>query len=153
MIFRVSSIYDHHRSIIGSLLCAFGVEIAITSVMNGLTTTSLLRTYHMSEFGSTSYLQGAHEIVNQLAIYEPLGRCLPSLTPQAPNHYWTIFWIPIMIFEILILALSVHRALQYRSTLWADNRTTISGRQSLIYILLRDSLLFPFMYVLFLVKV
>ncbi|KAF9556886.1 hypothetical protein CPC08DRAFT_73379 [Agrocybe pediades] len=49
-----------------------------------------------------------------------------------------------MIFEIIILALSVRRGLQYRSTIWADNRTTISGRKSLIYILLRDSLLFPF---------
>ncbi|KAF8966749.1 hypothetical protein BDZ97DRAFT_1806252 [Flammula alnicola] len=68
-----------------------------------------------------------------------------SLCTTPPYTAWmATFWIPIVFFESLVLYLAIRVGLRYRAHI-RYSQTVVSTRQSLAYIMCRDSILFPFM--------
>ena len=80
----------------------------------------------------------------------PVAANLSGVSPCLPSAslWWAnFFWLPIMLWEIMTFVLCLRKGLQYR----ADSLEPYGvlrlpfKSQSLAYILLRDSIFFPFM--------
>ncbi|KDR79353.1 hypothetical protein GALMADRAFT_1235823 [Galerina marginata CBS 339.88] len=121
VILRISSLYDHSRKIIALLIAAFACEVIATSTLEAFSNTQ-------------SYFDVRTPVEN-------MSLCLSS-----PSPWWSnLFWVSIIAFEVLILGLSVYRALQTPTETCLFTRYPISGatRPSLLYVMMRDSILFP----------
>ncbi|KDR73802.1 hypothetical protein GALMADRAFT_633266 [Galerina marginata CBS 339.88] len=118
MIYRISSMYTHNRKIVTLLNIAFVLEMV-----------SLLSIQSLSNVQDVPIQETAPGI---------------NLCSQAsfPSWLYTV-WIPVTCFEVLVLALSVSLAVKYCHSVEIIRRAAPS-RNSLVYILLRDSITFPF---------
>ncbi|KAH9484555.1 hypothetical protein JR316_0004037 [Psilocybe cubensis] len=123
MIYRVSSMYSHNRKIIFLFALAAFIEAASMIAIQTIST----------------------------QVDEPVPNPAPGVflcTQRTFPSWMYITWIPIMIFEILVLGLSVSLGLRYYKTVrtLATIRVDPSHKpDSLAYILLRDSITFPFL--------
>jgi hypothetical protein len=61
-----------------------------------------------------------------------------------PSWMYTL-WIPIILYELLVLTLSVSLAVKYYQSVRVMREYNTKPPNSLLYILLRDSITFPFM--------
>ncbi|KAF8912234.1 hypothetical protein CPB84DRAFT_1761729 [Gymnopilus junonius] len=120
MVYRVSSMYNHERNVIITLVVAFAAEIAALLVM--------------------------------LVIATDVSASFPDPAPgvhlckqdNMPSWSWSN-WLPIALFEAFILVLSLSLAIKYYRSTKHDSRAMNSFRNSLGYILFRDSITFPLM--------
>ncbi|PPR00703.1 hypothetical protein CVT24_000991 [Panaeolus cyanescens] len=113
MAYRISSMYNHKRSVIVILLAGFFIEMCVLVVLQVLT-----------------YIFPA-------PIRDPtLGVSLCTHN-TFPDWFWTI-WLPFLLYELLMFGLTLRVALRYYHTLKLGRRP-----HSLAYILFRDSMLFP----------
>ncbi|KAF8154460.1 hypothetical protein B0H34DRAFT_660932 [Crassisporium funariophilum] len=122
VVYRISAMYTHTRTIRYLLLAFFAIEIAATVPMQAIS-------------------GGTHPGV-------PIS--IPGVQlcePRVYERWYYLFWLPILVFEFLMLGLSIFKALQYRATTYHAEKILyeLSGRQSLKFILLRDSIVFPFL--------
>ncbi|KAF8153041.1 hypothetical protein B0H34DRAFT_721934 [Crassisporium funariophilum] len=119
MIYRVSSMYHHSRKVICTLLACLAVEVAITSTMQAL------------PYRKRSIVLDSPEIVS----------CVEKVFPR----WYRILWVPIILFESLIFAMSIWKGVEYYRESYTVNGAIYSDSgKSLVYTLLRDSILFPF---------
>jgi len=121
MSYRVSSMYNHNRKIVILLIAAFVLELSLVVVIQIL-------------------ILGVHSLIPEPA---------PGVSLSAQDSFpsWTYAaWIPIMMFELLVLLLSLALAFKYYQTLrvFKASNTRWYPSNSLVYILLRDSITFPF---------
>ncbi|KAF8166005.1 hypothetical protein B0H34DRAFT_258760 [Crassisporium funariophilum] len=117
MIYRVSSMYYHSRKMICLLVSCFVVEIAITSTMQSLPYDVVFGSGHLTS-------------------------CVEKVFPR----WYRVFWTPIILFESLIFGVSIFKGIRFYKSASTINGIihTSLGRKSLMYTLLRDSILFPF---------
>ncbi|KDR69345.1 hypothetical protein GALMADRAFT_931812 [Galerina marginata CBS 339.88] len=120
MIYRVSSMYNHQRRIIALLSGSLILEVA-----------SLIAIQCISS--------------NTIApVPEPEPGVHFCTTDSSPYWLYSI-WIPIMSFELIILILALSLGIRYYRSIRIIRR--IGSSASLPYILLRDSITFPFILV------
>ncbi|KAF8967297.1 hypothetical protein BDZ97DRAFT_1804380 [Flammula alnicola] len=126
MMYRVSSMYTHNRKIIAVLVTAYVSELcAIISIMY------------------SAY--GAHQ-----PVLDPAPGVHLCADASFPDWMYTI-WIPIMFFELLVLCLSIALGVvHYRSMKVLRSLPSYERRNSssLVFILLRDSITFPFIFLM-----
>ena len=130
--------YGHDRKIIFLLLVSFALEVMIEAIIQ-------IYTAHGSQRLSF-VLVHPEPLTNHEhpAALVPAGisTCVP---PFYRKSFWLI-WIPPILFEGLILVLALNLGFKY----YRENRILDVGfrTDSLIFVLLRDSITFPFMCVL-----
>lgn len=121
MSYRVSSMYSHNRKIVILLIAAFVLELSLVIVIQVLI----------------------------LGVHSPIPQPAPGVSLCAQDSFpsWTYAaWIPIIVFELLVLLLSLSRAVKYHQSVQILRVNNIHSypTNSLAYILLRDSITFPF---------
>ncbi|KDR79351.1 hypothetical protein GALMADRAFT_137198 [Galerina marginata CBS 339.88] len=117
-IVRISSMYNHSRTIVILLVAVFLFEVIGVCVLVGFS----------SSAPSYTIIAGG----------VPL--CLP-----APSPWWSkLFWISIITLEILMLGLSIDRGIRSRREVWVTAQYSTSGCPPFLYVLLRDSILYTF---------
>ncbi|KAF9556173.1 hypothetical protein CPC08DRAFT_105301 [Agrocybe pediades] len=125
MIFRVSSMYNHDRGII-----------------------LLLATGYVLEWLGAILIQ-----ILSYGVHAPIPNPAPGVrlcSQKSFPHWMFAVWIPIACFEGLILFLSICRGVTYYKSSKESKRLGLTGyawTNSLGYILLRDSIAFPFICV------
>ncbi|KAF4614494.1 hypothetical protein D9613_002470 [Agrocybe pediades] len=125
MIFRVSSMYNHDRGIILLLATGFVLE----------------------------WLGAILIQVLSYGVHAPIPNPAPGVrlcSQKSFPHWMFAVWIPIACFEGLILFLSICRGVTYYKSSKESKRLGLTGyawTNSLGYILLRDSIAFPFICV------
>ncbi|PPQ75703.1 hypothetical protein CVT26_001744 [Gymnopilus dilepis] len=118
MVYRVSSMYNHQRSVIIMLASAFLSEIVALVVIQVIATDT--------PAGFPDPAPGVH------------------LCKQDNMPTWTwVNWMPIALFEALVLILSLSLAIKYYNSTKHNPTAMHSFRNSLGYILFRDSITFP----------
>ncbi|KDR69326.1 hypothetical protein GALMADRAFT_929086 [Galerina marginata CBS 339.88] len=124
MIFRVSGMYNNDRRVTTLLFVALVLELAGIAVVQIVA----------SRF--------------PVPIPEPAPGVSPCSGPSSPH--WMYIWIPIVCFELLVLCLSLSRAIQHYRSIGVNRKlpwlslTQWHNPECLTYILLRDSITFPF---------
>jgi len=139
MVYRVAVIFHFSRKIVSVLVMALTSEIVSVIVIQAMSSSP---EYRMELF--------IHRLIIGLILFEGLqyppieSICVPS----RPARWIYYFWFPILMFECLVLSLSMRKGLQYWSELRGGDRVlpTSTGGKPLIWILLRDSILFPTMW-------
>jgi len=118
VVFRISSMYNHARRIIIILVIALVAEIIITCSLEAFSNSQ------------PAYIRGTSG-------YLPI--CIPPLSPWWSNF----FWISIIMFETLVLGLSIYMGVRSRREICGNPENSTLGHRPLLYVLLRDSILFP----------
>lgn len=119
MMYRISSMYSHSRKIIVLLLSAFAIEFIVLVASN------------------LSSIRSGKPVV------APPGA---NICPRRKLPLMFVVWIPIALFELLVLGLAVKVGLNYFHSIRREHRA--HRRKSLAYVLLRDSIVFPLISVL-----
>ncbi|KAF9048877.1 hypothetical protein BJ165DRAFT_1066125 [Panaeolus papilionaceus] len=118
MLYRISSLYEHKRSLIIFLITAFTFEILSVFTINIL--------------GSLSPVPHPDHVPG-------IELCTRESYPA-----WTAtMWIPMTLLEVMMLSLAIVAGLRFQRS-----RSFTLSHGSLIYLVLRDSILFPFIAVI-----
>lgn len=134
MMYRISSMYNHARKIIVLLLSAFAIEfVDITVASLYLVRSGSCKTppTHLSLFFSLM-------VVFAVTPAPPQA----NICPRSKVHLGFVIWISIGLFELLVLGLAVKVALNYFHSI---RQIHMWHKNSLVYVLLRDSVVFPLM--------
>lgn len=119
MSYRVSSMYNHNHTIVVVLVAALVLEVSLVILVQILT----------------------------IGVHSPVPQPAPGVRLCAqdsfPSWMYTL-WIPIIAFELLVLVLSLSLAVKYYQSVRLMRRINAKPPDSLPYILLRDSITFPF---------
>jgi len=83
-----------------------------------------------------------------IAVPQPAPGVRLCAQDSFPSWMYTL-WIPIIMFELLVLLLSLSLAVKYYQSMKLMRENCTKPTDSLQYILLRDSITFPFMYVIY----
>ena len=83
-----------------------------------------------------------------IAVPQPAPGVRLCAQDSFPRWMYTI-WIPIIMFELLVLLLSLSLAVKYHQSMRLMRENYAKPTDSLQYIMLRDSITFPFMYVIY----
>ncbi|KAF8154462.1 hypothetical protein B0H34DRAFT_524170 [Crassisporium funariophilum] len=118
MIFRISSMYHDQPKVHSLLIAGFLTETALLILLQCL-----------------SLISG---VSTRLDIPEGVKICAKE---KYPTWFYTL-WIPIFLFELMMFLLSVRVGLKYYE--FEMLRSRRRHAKSLVYILLRDSILYPF---------
>ncbi|PPQ72429.1 hypothetical protein CVT26_003792 [Gymnopilus dilepis] len=144
MIYRVSSMYSHNRKIIYLLASALLVEITCVFFVQ-------FYAYDFHDRRSFRVHLGLWDHQSDTlfsAVPDPAPGVQLCSQNTWPDFMWAA-WVPVFFFESFILALSVSLAVKYYKsirTLHAVRQTNgmpWENSDSLVYILLRDSITFP----------
>ncbi|KAF9484833.1 hypothetical protein BDN70DRAFT_872091 [Pholiota conissans] len=131
MVYRVSSMYTHDRTILRILVIGYVVEFISFTVIQ-------VPLWHYGRMHNGS----------DINIQYPIGFCGKEMFPP----WASITWIPFILFDCLICALAVALGIRYYQEVGSDgmfpNLPNSSRSSSLLFILLRDSIVFPFVFVL-----
>ncbi|KAF9472994.1 hypothetical protein BDN70DRAFT_997880 [Pholiota conissans] len=129
MVCRVSSMYTHDRTILKILVIGFFVEFISLAVIQVV-----------------SWYYGRMLTDSDVHIQNPVGFCSREKVPP-----WTfIIWIPPVLFEFLICTLAIALGVRYYREVGSHGMfphlSNSSRTSSLFSILLRDSIVFPFIF-------
>ncbi|KAF8171656.1 hypothetical protein BJ912DRAFT_118317 [Pholiota molesta] len=131
MIYRVSSMYTHDQKILRILIAAFATELLSVPIIQ-----------------LVGWLDGSN--VNTADVYgeAPVGFC----AKEKITSWEFVVWIPIVSFELLICGLALALGIKYylavgNHRMFLDYRNS-NRETSLLYILLRDSIIFPIIFAL-----
>ncbi|KAF9472344.1 hypothetical protein BDN70DRAFT_887083 [Pholiota conissans] len=131
MVYRVSSMYTHDRKILKILIIGFVVECTSFIV-----------------FQVALWYRGRMLTDSDVHIRNPVGFCGREKFPP----WMFIVWIPLILFEFLIGTLAVALGVRYYQIVGSHgmfpNLPNSSRSSSLLFILLRDSIVFPFIFAL-----
>ncbi|PPQ78295.1 hypothetical protein CVT25_011754 [Psilocybe cyanescens] len=134
-----------------------GSKIILTVTLIGFLTTTTLSSWIMGRAISSS---SGERSKNQIVIYVfDQEHSLVTLIPLEHADIFCVpfelhvkvyfFWVPVIIYEILLLVLALVRGLRMVNVRSLCHRTSfVKNGQQLVSILLRDSLLYFFLYVL-----
>ncbi|KAF9472347.1 hypothetical protein BDN70DRAFT_887088 [Pholiota conissans] len=129
MVYRVSSMYTHDRTILKILVIGFFVEFSSFSVMQ-----------------VALWYYGRMLADSDILIPNPIGFCGREKFPP----WMFIGWIPFVLFDCLIFTLAVALGIRYYleagSHEMFPHLPNSSRSSSLLFILLRDSIVFPFIF-------
>ncbi|KAF9472993.1 hypothetical protein BDN70DRAFT_937765 [Pholiota conissans] len=129
MVYRVSSMYTHDRTILKILVTGFFVEFISVTVIQ------VVVWYH-----------GRMLTDSDVHVQNPVGFCGREKFPP----WMFIVWLPPVLFEILICTLAVTLGVRYYQEAGSHgmfpNFPNSSRSSSLLFILLRDSIVFPFIF-------
>jgi hypothetical protein len=133
---RIASIYHSSRQVIYIMAISYALEIISMSIITGFlpkysrgTTSSFIRRQYLIARAVTSHHIPGYFTIQVISV---------------PSWYWA-GWVPLLCMEALIFGLAFRAAYRYYAS--GSVEFGNSGRSSLTFILLRDSILFPFMYV------
>jgi len=131
--------YGHDRKITFLLLVSFALEVMIEALIQFYTAS---QGSHCSSF-ALAYFESVTDHEHPATLV-PAG-ISTCVSPFYRKSFWLI-WIPPILFEGLILVLALNLGFKH----YRENRTLDVGigTDSLIFVLLRDSITFPFMCVL-----
>lgn len=130
MVHRIVSMYQQKRAILAVLLAAFLLEL-VAAIVIGV--------YSTRENGIPLF-------------YDTVNGTLRTCIPSIPPWFWGL-WMLLMVFDFLIFVLAIWEGLQFRKESQARLRSrqmneimvgTRYKERSLLRILLRDSIIFPF---------
>ncbi|KAF9472342.1 hypothetical protein BDN70DRAFT_998214 [Pholiota conissans] len=131
MVYRVSSMYTHDRTILKILIIGFVVECTSFIVIE-----------------VTFWYHGRMLTDSDILIHNPVGFCGREKFPP----WMFIVWIPLMLFEFLIGTLAVALGVRYYQVVGSHgmfpNLPNSSRTSPLLFIVLRDSIVFPFIFAL-----
>jgi len=123
MMYRISSMYNHTKKIILLLGVAFSIEVFFLILIPLL-----------------SY-----------RVHSPVPEPAPGVhicSLDSFPHFLFAIWIPILAFESLLLSLSLYVGIMYYKSIWyAANIRSPDFQRSLLFVLVRDSIAFPFIAV------
>ncbi|KDR71943.1 hypothetical protein GALMADRAFT_229179 [Galerina marginata CBS 339.88] len=126
-IYRISGMYNNDRRVTVLLFLALILELAGIAVVQTLA--SRLR----------------------VPIPNPAPGVFPCAGSSSPHWIYTV-WIPIFFFELLVLCISLYCAIHHYRSVGANRKlpwlslSQWHNPECLTYILLRDSITFPFIY-------
>ncbi|KAF9471152.1 hypothetical protein BDN70DRAFT_998718 [Pholiota conissans] len=129
MVCRVSSMYTHDRTILKILVIGFVIECTSYIVIQGPVW------YYSKRLTDSDIL-----------IPNPIGFCGREKFPS----WMFIAWIPLVLFECLICTLALTLGVRYYREVGSHgmfpNLPNSSRSSPLLFILLRDSIIFPFIF-------
>lgn len=146
ILFRISSMYGHNRSVFILLSVVMTTEFFYVLILNIVAELYSFRTCDST--CCTFFGFGPQYLTVFIAVPQ-----LPGLVPcgtRAPASWIWVMWFLPCIYEIVVLVLAVRIALQHRRSLRLLGKMSLpSSRRGslLLYVLLRDSIIFPTMYV------
>ncbi|PPQ78463.1 hypothetical protein CVT25_011858 [Psilocybe cyanescens] len=132
VIFRISSMFHHSRTIIIVLSTAFFTEVLSTTLIQALSTPS--------GYSNTEILIFERVLSRDAVGSQPFPLCATPLSAWWSN----IFWVIVILYEIFLLSLSIFKAVQTRREVFALQKHSLTEGPSIMYILQRDSIIFPF---------
>ncbi|KAF9480701.1 hypothetical protein BDN70DRAFT_992504 [Pholiota conissans] len=131
MVYRVSSMYRHDRTVLKILVSGFFIELISFSIVQ-----------------VPIWYYGRMLINSDILIHNPVGFCGREKLPP----WMFIIWIPPVLFEFLICTLAVTLGVRYYQEAGSHEMfphlPNSSRSSSLLFILLRDSIVFPFIFCL-----
>ncbi|KAF8176792.1 hypothetical protein BJ912DRAFT_930607 [Pholiota molesta] len=127
MAYRISSMYTHDRKIMRILVTAYLIEfIAVITLL------------------TVAMVYGSN-LTEDMLLQNSLDFCGREKYPP-----WVfIIWIPVLLFEFLICTLALSLGIKYYRALGSEmfsNYRNSNRETSLLYILLRDSIIFPLIH-------
>jgi hypothetical protein len=140
MSYRVSSMYNHNNKIIVVLVAALVLEVCLVVLVQILTLGVHARE-QLSPPTHTKFQTNNHDLI---AVPQPAPGVQLCAQDSFPSWMYTL-WIPIIMFELLVLLLSLFLAVKYYQPVRLMRENNTDPPDSLPYILLRDSITFPFM--------
>jgi len=144
MIFRISSMYGHSRKIKVVLLVGFLLHVLAEAILGVLLSPAQLGTLPHRLFPIIT-IPKAQSFIPDLVAPSSLKSCL-RLNPVGWS--WVV-WISRILFELLLFVLAVRIGIRNYHAMKVIQRLNrgIPGGSSLLYVLLRDSAVFPFLCV------
>lgn len=144
MSYRVSSMYNHNNKIAVVLVAALVLEVSLVVLVQVLTLGVHSRGYlsPLLRLIRSSNCQTNNPVMT--AVPQPAPGVRLCAQDSFPSWMYTV-WIPIIMFELLVLLLSLYLAVKYYQSVRLIPEDNTDPPDSLPYILLRDSITFPFM--------
>ncbi|KAF8171657.1 hypothetical protein BJ912DRAFT_118216 [Pholiota molesta] len=132
MVYRVSSMYAHDRKILKILLTAYATELLCLIIMQ-----------------LVSRIDGSNTADSGISIQTPVEFC----AKEKYTSWVFAIWIPVVLFESLICGLALALGIKYYREVGShrifSGYRNCNRKTPLLYILLRDSIIFPFFFSLF----
>lgn len=128
--------YEHSRKIIIFIVTCFICEALAMALFMGLTYKDTHRKYLCCSI--LPKILTLSSVVTTESI-PGLFICAPTSIP----HSFYLFWVPIVCFESLLFGMALYVGIQFRRN--DILRETIGGNTGIFYVLLRDSISFPFL--------
>ncbi|KAF8175997.1 hypothetical protein BJ912DRAFT_930824 [Pholiota molesta] len=132
MVYRVSSMYAHDRKILKILLTAYATELLCLIIMQ-----------------LVSRIDGSNTADSGISIQTPVEFC----AKEKYTSWVFAIWIPVVLFESLICGLALALGIKYYREVGShrifSGYRNCNRKTPLLYILVRDSIIFPFFFSLF----
>ncbi|KAF8171660.1 hypothetical protein BJ912DRAFT_932756 [Pholiota molesta] len=132
MVYRVSSMYTHDQKILRILVTAYATELICLIIMQ-----------------LVARIYGSDTADSDIFIQTPVEFC----AKEKYTSWVFVLWIPVVLFESLICGLALALGIKYYREV--GSHRIFSGyrnsnrKKPLLYILLRDSIIFPFIFSFF----
>lgn len=148
MVYRISSMYTHDWKILRILVTAYVAEFLSLVLIQLVQVIVGSNVNHAGKLFAMYFLWAINRLAPQdVFVQTPVDFC-------AKEKYvsWIfVIWIPILVFELLICGLALTLGIKYYHALGSremfPNYRNANRKTPLLYILLRDSILFPFVWV------
>ncbi|KAF8175999.1 hypothetical protein BJ912DRAFT_930827 [Pholiota molesta] len=132
MVYRVSSMYTHDRKILRILVTAYATELLCLIIMQ-----------------LVARIYGSDTADSDIFIQTPVEFC----AKEKYTSWVFVLWIPVVLFESLICGLALALGIKYYREVGShrifSGYRNCNRKTPLLYILLRDSIIFPFIFSFF----